>query len=133
MMGYKRYLANVIEIFVGVILSVLGFTGILDSYWSGMGTALIVVGVLMLVRQLRYKTNAEYREKMDVEVNDERNKYLRRLAWSWSGYLFVMLGAVASIVFRILGMNLYSQFSAYCVCLIMVLYWISYLILQKKH
>ena len=133
MMGYKRYLANVIEIFVGVILSVLGFTGILDSYWSGMGTALIVVGVLMLVRQLRYKTNAEYREKMDIEVNDERNKYLRRLAWSWSGYLFVMLGAVGSIVFRILGMNQYSQFSAYCVCLIMVLYWISYLILQKKH
>ena len=133
MMGYKRYLANVIEIFVGVILSVLGFTGILDSYWSGMGTALIVVGVLMLVCQLRYKTNAEYREKMDIEVNDERNKYLRRLAWSWSGYLFVMLGAVGSIVFRILGMNQYSQFSAYCVCLIMVLYWISYLILQKKH
>ena len=133
MMGYKRYLANVIEIFVGVILSVLGFTGILDSYWSGMGTALIVVGVLMLVRQLRYKTNAEYREKMDIEVNDERNKYLRRLAWSWSGYLFVMVGAVGSIVFRILGMNQYSQFSAYCVCLIMILYWISYLILQKKH
>ena len=133
MMGYKRYLANVIEIFVGVILSVLGFAGVLDSYWSGMGTALIVVGVLMLVRQLRYKTNAEYREKMDVEVNDERNKYLRRLAWAWSGYLFVMVGAVGSIVFRILGMNQYSQFSAYCVCLIMVLYWISYLILQKKH
>ena len=133
MKGYKRYLANVIEIFVGVILSVLGFTGILDSYWSGMGTALIVVGVLMLVRQLRYKTNAEYREKMDIEVNDERNKYLRRLAWAWSGYLFVMVGAVGSIVFRILGMNQYSQFSAYCVCLIMVLYWISYLILQKKH
>ena len=133
MMGYKRYLANVIEIFVGVILSILGFVGILDSYWSGMGTALIVVGVLMLVRQLRYKTNAEYREKMDIEVNDERNKYLRRLAWAWSGYLFVMVGAVGSIVFRILGMNQYSQFSAYCVCLIMVLYWISYLILQKKH
>ena len=133
MKGYKRYLANVIEIFVGVILSILGFVGILDSYWSGMGTALIVVGVLMLVRQLRYKTNSEYREKMDIEVNDERNKYLRRLAWAWSGYLFVMVGAVGSIVFRILGMNQYSQFSAYCVCLIMVLYWISYLILQKKH
>lgn len=133
MKGNKRFLANIVEIIIGVILSLLGFNGILDSYWSGMGTALIVVGVLMLVRQLRYKTNTEYREKMDVEVNDERNKYLRRLAWSWSGYLFVMLGAVASIVFRIVGMDQYSQFSAYCVCLIMVLYWISYLVLQKKY
>lgn len=133
MKGYKRCLANLIEILVGVILSVLGFAGILDSYWSGMGTALIVIGVLMLVRQLRYRTNAEYREKMDVEVNDERNKYLRRLAWAWAGYLFVMVGAFGSIVFRILGMNQYSQFSAFGVCLIMVLYWISYLILQKRN
>ena len=71
MKGNKRFLANIIEIVVGVILSILGFLGILDSYWSGMGTALIVVGGLMLVRQLRYKTNTEYKEKMDVEVNDE--------------------------------------------------------------
>ena len=133
MKANKRFMANIIEIVVGTILSILGYLGILDSYWSGMGTALIVVGVLMLVRQLRYKTNVEYKEKMDIEVNDERNKYLRRLAWSWSGYLFVLLGAVGSIVFRIIGMNEYSQFSAYCVCVIMILYWISFLVLRKKY
>jgi len=129
----KRLIANILEIGIGIVLSVLGFSGILDAYWSGMGTALIVVGILMLVKTARYKTNVEYKEKMDVEVNDERNKYLRRLAWSWSAYFFVLLMAIGSIVFRILGMVQYSQFSAYCVCLIMILYWISYLILSRKH
>jgi len=133
MKGNKRLLANIVEIIVGIILSVLGFAGILDSYWSGMGTALIVVGAIMLVRQIRYRTNADYKESVDVEVNDERNKFIRIKAWSWAGYLFVLAGALGSIVFRILNMNQYSQFSAYCVCLIMVLYWVSYLVLKKKY
>jgi len=90
----KRLIANILEIGIGIVLSVLGFSGILDAYWSGMGTALIVVGILMLVKTARYKTNVEYKEKMDVEVNDERNKYLRRLAWSWSAYFFVLLMAI---------------------------------------
>ena len=133
MKGNKRLLANIVEIIVGIILSVLGFAGILDSYWSGMGTALIVVGAIMLVRQIRYRTNADYKESVDVEVNDERNQFIRVKAWSWAGYLFVLAGALGSIVLRILDMNQYSQFSAYCVCLIMVLYWVSYLVLKKKY
>lgn len=133
MKNNKRLIASIVEIVVGIILSVCGIIGLLDSYWSGMGTALIVVGVVFLVRQIRYRTNETYKENVDVEINDERNRYIRIKAWSWAGYLFVMLGAIGSIVFRIIGMNAYSQFSAYCVCLIMVLYWISYMVLRNKY
>ena len=133
MKNAKRLIASIVEIVIGVILTICGAAGLLDSYWSGMGTALIVVGGLMLVRQLRYKTNTEYKEKVDVEINDERNKYLRIKAWSWAGYIFVMLGAFGSIFFKIFGLDQYSQFSACCVCLIMVLYWISYMVLRKKY
>lgn len=133
MKNAKRLIASIVEIVIGVVLTICGAAGLLDSYWSGMGTALIVVGGLMLARQLRYKTNTEYKEKVDVEINDERNKYLRIKAWSWAGYIFVMLGAFGSIFFKIFGLDLYSQFSAYCVCLIMVLYWISYMVLRKKY
>lgn len=133
MKANKRFVANIIEIVVGIILSILGYLGILDSYWSGMGTALIVVGILMLMRQLRYKTNVEYKEKMDIEVNDERNKYLRSLAWSWSGYSFVMIAAFGSIIFKILGYDQYSIMAGGAVCLLVTLYWISFLILRHKH
>ena len=77
----NRLIANIIEIIIGVILSICGAAGILDSYWSGMGTALIVVGGLMLVRQIRYRTNETYKENVDLEMNDERNQYIRRRVW----------------------------------------------------
>ena len=129
----KRLIANITEIVVGVILTVCGAVGILDSYWSGMGTALIVVGGLMMIRQVRYSTNAAYKENVDVEIQDERNKFLRITAWSWAGYFSVLIGAVASIVLKILGQDQLSQFAGFSVCLLMVLYWVSYLILKKKY
>ena len=129
----KRLIASIFEIVIGIILTILGYDGVVDSYWSGMGTALIFVGIIFLFRTFRYKTNTEYKEKVDVEINDERNKYLRIKAWSWAGYIFVMLGAFGSIFFKIFGLDQYSQFSAYCVCLIMILYWISYMVLRKKY
>ena len=129
----KRLIANITEIVVGVILTVCGAVGILDSYWSGMGTALIVVGGLMMIRQVRYSTNATYKESVDVEIQDERNKFLRIKAWSWAGYFSVLIGAVASIVLKILGQDQLSQFAGFSVCLLMVMYWVSYLILKKKY
>ena len=129
----KRLIANITEIVVGVILTVCGAVGILDSYWSGMGTALIVVGGLMMIRQVRYSTNAAYKESVDVEIQDERNMFLRIKAWSWAGYFSVLIGAVASIVFKILGQDQLSQFAGFSVCLLMVMYWVSYLILKKKY
>jgi len=129
----KRLLANIVELFIGIILSILSIIGILDSYWGGMGTALVIVGGIMLLRQIRYRTNTEYKDKMDLEISDERNKFLRIKAWSWAGYLFVIAGAIGSIVLKILGMDQYVLFASGSVCLIMVLYWVSYLVLQKKY
>ena len=133
MKNNKRLIANILELIVGVILSACGYAGIIDEYWSGMGTALVIVASLMLVRQIRYKTNTSYKEEVDVNVNDERNKYLRMKAWSWAGYFFVLISALGSIIFKILGNDQYSQFAGGCVCLIIVLYWVSFLILKRKY
>ena len=129
----KRLIANITEIVIGIILVICGAVGILDSYWSGMGSALIIVGGLMMIRQIRYSINDKYKENVDVEIQDERNKFLRIKAWSWAGYFAVLIGAVASIVLRILGQNQLSQFAGLSVCLLMVLYWVSYFILKKKY
>ena len=129
----RRLLVNYLEVTIGLILIICGRSGFLDDYWSGMGTALVLVGFIMLVRQHRYKTNVEYKEKVDLEVNDERNKYLRRLAWSWTGYLFVFIAAFGSIVFKLLGMDTYSVVAGLTVCLQITLYWISYLVLRRKY
>ena len=129
----KRLIASIFEIIIGIILTILGYSGVVDSYWSGMGTALITVGVIFLFRTFRYNRDSEYKEKVDVEVNDERNKYLRMMAWSWTGYLFIFIIAFGSIIFKILGYDQYSMMAGSAVCLLITLYWISYLVLNRKH
>ena len=129
----KRIIVNYIEIAIGLVLTLCGHFDIIDAYWSGMGAALVLTGFLMLFRQLRYKTNSEYQEKVDVEINDKRNKYLRRMAWSWTGYLFVIIAAFASIILKIIGMDMYSMMSGFAVCLLVVLCWLSYMILRRKY
>ena len=69
----KKLIASILEIVIGIILTILGYTGIADSYWSGMGTALITVGVIFLFRTFRYKKDTEYKEKVDVEGEPENH------------------------------------------------------------
>lgn len=133
-MKKQRFIASIIEIVLGIILVVCCISGIIeDAFWNGMGTAFIVVGVLQLIRHIKYKTNEEYKENFDIEVNDERNKYLSMKAWSWAGYLFVLIAAVAAIMFKIIGQDEMVQLASGSVCVIILLYWISYMILRKKY
>lgn len=132
-MKNKRLIANFLEVGIGLMLAICGYIGVIDEYWSGMGTALVFVGCIMLFRQFRYKTNEEYKEKVDVELRDERNKYLRMMAWSWTGYFFVVIAAFASIIFKIVGMDIYSMASGFAVCLLITIYWISFFVLKRKH
>ena len=129
----KRMYLSIFWVVLGGILFVSNLLGKVDEYWSGMGCALIIVGILQLIRHIKYRTNEKYREKMDVETKDERNKYLSLKAWAWAGYWFVMICAVGSIVLKILGQDELVMVTASGVCLIMVLYWINYLYLRKKY
>lgn len=129
----RRLLGYFLCIAVGITLLVLGAFGVVDSFWSGMGASLIAVGALRFVGWVRYRKSEAYREKVDTETTDERNSFLRGRAWAWAGYLFILIAAVATIVFRVLGQELLSLVSSYSICLMVVLYWISYLILRKKY
>ena len=132
-MKCRRIIACIVEIVIGLALTVLGTTGSVDEYWSGMGTALLVVGTLMLIRQIRYRVDKSYRENVDVAVSDERNRYLTMKAWSWAGSLFTIIAAFASIALKIAGMEEYVRIAGGSVCLIVLLYWVSWMILRRKY
>ncbi len=129
----KRMYINIFWVVIGLVLIVCGIFDIVDSFWSGMGGALIAVGAIRLIQYFKYSRNPEYREKMEIERNDERNKFIGGRAWAWAGYGFVMLNAVGTIAFKIAGNDLISQYCAYSVCLVLVLYWIAFLFLRKKY
>ena len=128
-----RRILSVIWVVNGLVLIGLAFAGKVDSFWNGMGSALLVVGALQLLRYHRFNKNEAYREKMEIEVNDERNRFIRNKAWAWSGYLFILIAGVSVVVFKIIGQELLSMVASMAVCLILVLYWVSYYVLKRKY
>lgn len=129
----KRMISSIVEIVIGAALMAASFSASLDSYWSGMGSGLIAVGVIFLLREIKYRRNPEYKEQVDTATNDERNKYLGMKAWSWTGYATVLTLAFAGIGCRISGQDSISTLLAGIVCLMMVLYWLIYVYLSKKY
>ena len=135
----RRYISlGVIYIILGIALFIasqivdLG-NSVMAQILPGMGGALFGVGVVRLVMGIRLEKDKEYREKYEIEVNDERNRYLRMKAWSWAGYCFVLIGSVATIIFAAADKKELMMLTSGSVCLVLVLYWISYLILRNKY
>ncbi len=133
MKSERRIVLSVVWIVIGAVLIGLGFAGVVDSYWNGMGSGLLIIGILQVLRYSRFKKNEAYREKIETEIGDERNAFIRNKAWAWSGYLFVLILAVGSIVLRIVGQELLATAAGLVVCLMLILYWGSYLILSKRY
>lgn len=132
-MKIKGYFISFVYIIIGAILLGVSFAGIVDEFWNGMGFALLIIGIIQLLRRCRMEKSEAYREKMEVAIKDERNKFLRNKAWAWAGYLFVMIMAVSSIVLRILGQDILSMAASGTVCLMVVLYWACYYFLKRKY
>ena len=129
----KPFSLSIFWVVLGAVLVVCHLAKLIEDYWFSMGIAFIVVGILQIIRHVRYNTNSEYRENRDVEINDERNKFIANKAWAWAGYFYVIIAAVGSIVCKVLGREDLMMFCSCSVCLIMVLYWLSWLWLKRKY
>ena len=124
---------SIFWVVLGAVLVVCHLTKLIEDYWFSMGIAFIIVGILQIIRHIRYKTDSEYRENRDVATHDERNKFIANKAWAWAGYFYVIIAAVGSIVCKVLGREDLMMFCSYSVCFIMVLYWLSWLWLRRKY
>ena len=129
----KRIFLSIFWMLLGLVLIGCHLAGLIEEYWSSMGGALLVVGILQVIRQIRYRTNEEYREKFDTKMQDERNRFIANKAWAWAGYWFVMIGACATIVLKIAGREDLMMMASGSVCLMMLLYWGCWMYLRKKY
>ncbi len=133
-MKYKRRIvASILWIIIGAVLFTLEVLGIGDPFWSGMGTALLVVGILQIIKYIRYFNNAEYREKVDISQNDERNKFISAQAHAWAAYVYVIASATATIGFKIAGYDELSLFASISLCFMIIAYAVAYIVLSKKY
>ena len=129
----KRIFISIFWIILGITLIVCGFTNVLDTFWQGMGSAFVVIGILQTIRQIKYRKDALYRENFDTEMNDERNRFIANKAWAWSGYLYVILAAILSIVFKLINQELLMMYASGSICFIVLIYRISYMFLKRKY
>lgn len=132
-MKHKYTVVYIAYILIGVVLFVLGVLDKVDSFWSGMGSTLCVIGIIRLMRNYRLNKDEEYREKMEIELTDERNRFIRNKAWAWSGYLYVLMSSIACIVFKMIGQEQLSIYSGLSTCIVITLFWLSYVWLKKKY
>lgn len=130
----KKRIVSILWVIIGAALLIMDITGVLDnSILSGMGGGLLAIGILQIVKNVKYHSDAAYKEKVDIAYEDERNRYLRLKAWAWAGYLFILGAAIVSIVLFVAKQTVYGQIVSYCMCAVLALYLISYMVLQKKY
>ena len=129
----RRILTYILFILFGVAMWILGLRGIVDEFWSGMGTALLLIGILRLIRMYRFQKDETYREQVEIATTDERNQFIRSRAWAWTGYLFILITGSSVLILKLMGQDLLSQAASWAVCLMLLLYWSTYHILKKKY
>ena len=132
-MSKKRMAIQILEVLAGMVLLILGVTGAVDSFWSGMGGALIGVGGMRLVQMIRYQKDETYRENVNTQRNDERNQFLHMKAWQLTAGWYIMIAAIGTFVFKFAGREELMMLCSGSVCLMITLYWVIYLCLRKKY
>ena len=118
---------------IGAALLVVPMFGAIDDFWAGMGAGLLGVCAIRIVQLVRYKTDAEYAERVTVNNGDERNRYLAEKARSRGYYYSILIECVGVIGFRIAGMPEFSTLLGYVVCLQLVIYLLSWFWIRKKY
>lgn len=102
------------------------------EFLSSMGFAVAVIGIARLRQYVRLIKNDALMKKQEVRESDERNIAISEKARAITLTIYVLVACLAVIVLRILKMGLISTIVSGSVCLILVIYWITYLILRKK-
>ncbi len=110
-----------------------GFFELIDTYWIGMGGGFVAISVIRLIQLYRYKNDYEYADKVNVENNDERNRFLAEKARSMTFYYSILIEAIGIIVLRILDYDEPSTIIGFAICIQLIIYWLSYLWLKKKY
>ena len=115
-----------------MVITVLSLTNVLRSEGTGVGIGIIIIGVYSLIKNIRYSTNAEYKEKVDAVQNDKHNKALSEKAWAITCYITIFAAVVGSIAFKLMGNSAVSLYIAAAVVAMVVIYFIVFVVLSVK-
>ena len=137
-MEFKKKL--MIRMFVGIALIVLGVAMIVifnvikprNEFLSSFGFAFAVVGVVRLRNYLIITKSEERIKAQEISENDERNIAIANKAKSITFTIFVMVACIGVVVLQLLEKTHMALLLSGTLCLLLVVYWITYWIVYKK-
>ena len=122
--GYMALGAMMCALFCGLALK--------NEYISVLGAALITVGALQMVKYFRITRSEESVRSREIKEKDERNVSIAHRAKSMAFSMYILLACAASIVLGIMGRAQIAQVLSGNVCVMLVIYWVSYFIIRNK-
>lgn len=119
---------------LGIILNTAAFvTASENEFITFFGSALLVMGIVRIVRHVRLVRSSSAMKKQEIAETDERNVMLAEKARSWAYCLTVSIAGLAVIVLSLLGWHEQVLSLAWLVCGMTLLYWICWMIIRRKY
>ena len=103
-----------------------------NDFLTSYGLALIVIGIVRIRQYFAITKNEETLRKQQIKESDERNIAIASKAKSISFYVCILLACVAIIVLEILGRPEISVILSASVCVMLVIYYVTYWIVRKN-
>lgn len=125
---------------LAVLYILLGITSIIvytfnlgeDTVLLTFGTAFTAMGVLRVIRYFKITRNPESVRRRKTEESDERSIAIVRRAKAFAFGVYTFGAAILVIVLEFSGKSSLASAIALNICAIVFIYWLSYIILQKR-
>ena len=130
----SRLNVGIIYIMLGIIMIVLSFVipKADNTFVSSFGFALLMIGIVRVRNYLIITKSEENIRKQEIAETDERNISIMHKAKSTAFSIYTLFLSVAVIVVSFLNMHEVAKWISCSVLFLVVLYWICYLVYQKK-
>lgn len=137
-MDFKKKLK--IRLFIAISYIILGVFMTLafsiikteSSFLSSFGFALIIIGIARTRNYFLITKNEETIKKQQILETDERNIAISNKAKSISFFVYLIFSCVSVILFEILNKTEIATIISGTVCIMLLIYWVSYFIISKN-
>ncbi len=120
-------------IFIGLLMIILfNIIKTENSFLSSFGFALIVIGIVHIRNYTIITKNEETIRKREIAEMDERNIAIANKAKSVSFIIYVILACVCVVILELFNKTQLATVLSSTVCVLILIYWISYWIINKK-
>ena len=102
------------------------------AFLSSFGFALLVIGFANLRRYRLITKSEETIRSREIAETDERNIFIAHKARSAAFILYTVLTCTAVIVLELLNQTELAMILSGTICVLLVIYWVSYWIIRKR-